>query len=61
MGSVDRMDQNVDLDRIGNLGNKWWSCIFSWLNYVCVENALLLLISSHPAIPQQEFRREIVI
>ncbi|XP_037046510.1 piggyBac transposable element-derived protein 2-like [Bradysia coprophila] len=61
MGGVDRMDQNVSLYRINIHGKKWWSCIFTWMIDVSIQNAWQLHRVAHPEMPQLDFRREIAL
>lgn len=61
MGGVDRMDENVSLYRIGIHGKKWWSCIFTWMVDVCIQNGWQLHRVAHPEITQLDFRREIAL
>ncbi len=61
MGGVDRMDQNISLYRIGIHGKKWWSCIFTWMIDVAIQNAWQLHRVAHPEMPQLDFRREITL
>lgn len=61
MGGVDCMDQNISLYRIGIHGKKWWSCIFTWMIDVAIQNAWQLHRVAHPEKPQLDFRREIVL
>lgn len=61
MGGVDRMDENVSLYRIGIHGKKWWSCIFTWMIDVCIQNGWQLHRIAHPEMPQLDFRREIAL
>lgn len=59
MGGVDRMDENVSLYRISIHGKKWWSCIFTWMVDVCIQNGWQLHRIAHPDMAQFDFRREI--
>lgn len=61
MGGVDRMDENISLYRIGIHGKKWWSCIFTWMIDVSIQNAWQLHRVAHPEMPQLDFRREIAL
>lgn len=61
MGGVDRMDENISLYRIGIHGKKWWSCIFTWMIDVAIQNAWQLHRVAHPEMPQLDFRREITL
>lgn len=61
MGGVDRMDQNISLYRVGIHGKKWWSCIFTWMIDVALQNAWQLHRVAFPDLPQLDFRREITL
>lgn len=61
MGGVDRMDENISLYRIGIHGKKWWSCIFTWMIDVSIQNGWQLHRVAHPEMPQLDFRREIAL
>lgn len=61
MGGVDRVDENISLYRIGMRGKKWWSCIFTWMIDVAIQNAWQLHRVEHPDIPHLDFRREIAL
>lgn len=61
MGGVDRMDENVSLYRISIHGKKWWSCIFTWMIDVAIQNAWQLHRIAHPEMPQLDFRRELAL
>ncbi|KAJ6639409.1 PiggyBac transposable element-derived protein 2, partial [Pseudolycoriella hygida] len=61
MGGVDRMDQNMSLYRINIHGKKWWSCIFTWMIDVSIQNAWQLHRIGHPEMPPLDFRREIAL
>lgn len=59
MAGVDRLDQNVSLYRIGYRGKKLWSCIFTWLIDVSIQNAWQLHRIEKGNMSQLEFRRQI--
>ena len=58
---TDRMDENINNNRISIRGKKWWWSIFTWLVDVSIQNAWFLSRQVGNNISHLNFKREIAI
>lgn len=59
MGGTDRMDENINMYRIGIRGKKWWWPLFTWMIDAAIHNAWILAKGAGSEVPQLEFRRQL--
>ena len=59
MGGTDRMDENINMYRIGIRGKKWWWPLFTWMIDAAIHNTWILAKGAGSEVPQLEFRRQL--
>ena len=61
MSGTDQMDQNVNADRIGIRGKKWWWSLFAWMLDVPMQNTWQIARARGTGIDQLTSRKEVAM